>query len=75
MLIYIEKEFNDLLLKNGYASLFNFIKLKEFIEQLISDIINLIRSNHFFRITIFSYSFSVINPDLIASSFKVVPFL
>ena len=35
--VYIEREFNDLLLKNGYESLFNFIKFKEFIEQIISE--------------------------------------
>ena len=31
---YIEREFNDLLLEDGYASLFNFVKLKEFIRLI-----------------------------------------
>ena len=31
---YIEREFNDLLLEDGYASLFNFVKLKEFIKLI-----------------------------------------
>ena len=31
---YIEREFNDLLLEDGYASLFNFVKLKEFIQLI-----------------------------------------
>ena len=31
---YIEKEFNNLLLEDGYASLFNFINLKEFIQLI-----------------------------------------
>ena len=29
---YFEREFNDLVLENGYASLFNFLKLKEFVR-------------------------------------------
>jgi len=33
---YIEREFNDLLLEDGYASLFNFVKLKEFIRLITS---------------------------------------
>ena len=32
---YIEKEFNDILLEDGYESLFNYSKLKEFIQQII----------------------------------------
>ena len=47
---YIEREFNDLVLEDGYASLFNFLKLKEFVRLIITRQINLIRSNHFFRI-------------------------
>jgi len=31
---YLEKEFNNLVLSGGYASLFNFIKLKEFIRSI-----------------------------------------
>ena len=32
---YIEKEFNDLLLEDGYASLLNFLKLKEFVKLIM----------------------------------------
>jgi hypothetical protein len=32
---YIEKEFNNLILEDGYASLFNFLKLKEFIRLVL----------------------------------------
>ena len=35
---YIEKEFNDLLLENGYTSLFNFKIFKEFIKSIVSEI-------------------------------------
>jgi len=31
---YIEKEFNNLVLEDGYTSLFNFLKLKEFIRSV-----------------------------------------
>ena len=31
---YFEREFNDLVLEDGYASLFNFIKLKEFVRLI-----------------------------------------
>ena len=34
---YIEKEFNDSLFKDGYASFFNFLKLKEYIKLIMSD--------------------------------------
>ncbi len=34
---YIEKEFNNLLLEDGYASLFNFINLKEFIQLITTE--------------------------------------
>ena len=34
---YIEKEFNDILLKNGYVSLFNFPKLKEFVKLVVAE--------------------------------------
>ena len=34
---YIEKEFNDIVLENGYASLFNFLKLKEFIRLVATE--------------------------------------
>ena len=33
---YIEGEFNDLVLVDGYASLFNFLKLKEFVKVIIT---------------------------------------
>ena len=32
--LYIENEFNDLLLGEGYSSLFNFLKLKEFVRTI-----------------------------------------
>ena len=32
---YIEKEFNNLILEDGYESLFNFLKLKEFIRLVV----------------------------------------
>ena len=32
---YIEKEFNDFLLEDGYSSLFNFNNLKEFIQLIV----------------------------------------
>ena len=31
---YFEKKFNDILLENGYASLFNFLNLKNFIGSI-----------------------------------------
>ena len=31
---YIEKEFNDIVLVEDYASLFNFLKLKEFVRSI-----------------------------------------
>ena len=31
---YFEKKFNDILLENGYAGLFNFLNLKNFIESI-----------------------------------------
>ena len=34
---YIEKEFNDFLLENGYESLFNFMNLKEFVKSISSE--------------------------------------
>ena len=34
---YIEKEFNNIILEDGYASLFNFRKLKEFIKTISSE--------------------------------------
>jgi len=34
---YFEKEFNDLVLEDGYASLFNFLKLKEFVRLIITE--------------------------------------
>tara|TARA_Y100000590_G_scaffold107968_1_gene122806 strand:+ start:25145 stop:26761 length:1617 start_codon:yes stop_codon:yes gene_type:complete len=33
-LAYFEREFNDILLENGYSSLFNFMKLKEFMQSI-----------------------------------------
>ena len=36
-MIYIENEFNNLILEDGYASLFNFIKLKEFIRSVADE--------------------------------------
>jgi len=35
---YIEREFNDLVLEDGYASLFNFLKLKEFLKLIATEI-------------------------------------
>ena len=35
--VYIEREFNDLLLKDGYASFFNYLKLKEFIKLIVNE--------------------------------------
>ena len=35
---YIEKEFNNLVLENGYASLFDFLKLKEFVKLVTTEI-------------------------------------
>jgi len=34
---YFEKEFNNLVLEDGYTSLFNFIKLKEFVRLIITE--------------------------------------
>lgn len=34
---YIEKEFNDLMLENGYEQLFHFSKFKEFIKSITSE--------------------------------------
>ena len=34
---YIEKEFNDLVLEDGYLSLFNFLKLKEFLKLVVTE--------------------------------------
>ena len=34
---YIEKEFNNLFLEDGYASLFNFLNLKEFIRLVVNE--------------------------------------
>ena len=34
--VYIEREFNDIMLTDGYVSLFDFVKLKEFIQQVVS---------------------------------------
>ena len=31
---FIEKEFNNLMLEDGYSTLFNFLKLKEFIQEI-----------------------------------------
>ena len=35
--LYIEKEFNDLLLGDGYASLFDYLRLKEFIRSIMNE--------------------------------------
>ena len=35
---YLEREFNDLILEDGYASLFNFLKLKEFLKLIVTEI-------------------------------------
>ena len=37
-MVYIEQEFNNLLLEDGYASLFNFVKFKEFIKLVTTEI-------------------------------------
>ena len=34
---YIEREFNNLVLKDGYASLFNFLNLKDFVRLIITE--------------------------------------
>ena len=34
---YIEREFNNLVLEDGYASLFNFLKLKEFVRLVATE--------------------------------------
>ena len=34
---YVEKEFNEILLKDGYVSLFSFPKLKEFVKLIVSE--------------------------------------
>jgi len=34
---YFEREFNDLVLDDGYASLFNFLKLKEFVRLITTE--------------------------------------
>ncbi len=34
---YFEREFNDLVLEDGYTSLFNFIKLKEFVRLITTE--------------------------------------
>ena len=36
-IVFIQKEFNDLLLGEGYASLLNFLKLKEFVKLVLSE--------------------------------------
>ena len=36
-LTYIEKEFNDILLAEGYKSFFDFLKLKEFVKIITSE--------------------------------------
>ena len=33
----IEREFNDLVLEDGYASLFDFLKLKEFVRIIVAE--------------------------------------
>ena len=35
---YIEKEFNEIILKNNYASLFDFINLKDFVRSITLDL-------------------------------------
>ena len=35
--IYIEREFNDFLLEDGYASLFDYLRLKEFIRSIMNE--------------------------------------
>ena len=34
---YIEREFNAIVLEDGYTSLFNFLKLKEFVRLIITE--------------------------------------
>ena len=34
---YIEKEFNNIVLENGYESLFDFLKFKEFAQLILDD--------------------------------------
>ena len=33
----VQKEFNNLVLEDGYASLFNFLKIKEFVKLIITE--------------------------------------
>ena len=35
--LYIEKEFNDIILANGYKSLFNFINIKKFVKLILTE--------------------------------------
>ena len=35
---FIEQEFNDFMLTNGFESLFNFTKFKEFVKSITSEI-------------------------------------
>ena len=35
--IYIEREFNNLLLEDGYVSFFDYLKLKEFIRLVMNE--------------------------------------
>ena len=35
--VYIEREFNDFLLEDGYASLFDYLRLKEFIRSIMNE--------------------------------------
>ena len=35
---YIEKEFNNIVMDEGYKTLFNFLKLKEFVKLITEDI-------------------------------------
>ena len=34
---YIEKEFNNILLENGYESFFDYLKLKKFVKLIMSE--------------------------------------
>ena len=34
---YVQKEFNELVLVDGYASLFDYLKLKEFVKLLMEE--------------------------------------
>ena len=36
-LVYIEKEFNDTLLDEGFESFFDFLKYKEFVKIILSE--------------------------------------